>query len=84
MKALVLLPYWFYQDAKRLVKALKFSDVLPSAKVGIRPQLVDWETKSLVMDFKVEKSGDQVHVLNAVSPAFTCSVGVAGRVVAAV
>lgn len=74
-------PYWFYQDAKRLVKHLAYSDVLPSPKVGIRPQLVDWETKELVMDFKVLRSQKHIHVLNAISPAFTCAVGVSKHVV---
>ena len=40
---------------------------------GIRAQLLDKETLSLVQDFIVEGDGQSVHVLNAVSPAFTCS-----------
>ncbi len=40
---------------------------------GIRAQLLDKEKLSLVQDFVVEGDGKSVHVLNAVSPAFTCA-----------
>jgi len=39
---------------------------------GIRAQLVDIETKRLVDDFVIEGDNRSLHVLNAVSPAFTC------------
>lgn len=40
---------------------------------GIRAQLLNTRTKELVMDFIVEADEDSVHILNAVSPAFTAS-----------
>ena len=40
---------------------------------GIRAQLLDKEKLSLVQDFVVEGDNKSVHVLNAVSPAFTCA-----------
>lgn len=40
---------------------------------GIRAQLLDKKTLNLVQDFVVEGDRNSVHVLNAVSPAFTCS-----------
>lgn len=40
---------------------------------GIRAQLLNKKTRELVMDFVVEGDDNSVHVLNAVSPAFTCS-----------
>jgi len=40
---------------------------------GIRAQLLDKTTASLVQDFVIEGDKDSVHVLNAVSPAFTCA-----------
>ena len=49
----------FYSNAKKLVKGLEFRDILPSQKVGIRPQLIDWNTKQLVMDFVVLKDGNR-------------------------
>jgi len=41
---------------------------------GIRAQLVDVNEGRLVMDFVVESDEKSLHVLNAVSPAFTCSM----------
>lgn len=40
---------------------------------GIRAQLLDTTRGELVQDFVVEKTAGSVHVLNAVSPAFTCA-----------
>lgn len=40
---------------------------------GIRAQLLDKEKSMLVMDFVIEAGEKSIHVLNAVSPAFTCS-----------
>ncbi len=40
---------------------------------GIRAQLLDKTTSLLVQDFVIEADKDSVHVLNAVSPAFTCA-----------
>jgi len=42
-------------------------------KTGIRAQLIDVKTKKLEMDFKFEGDEKSFHVLNAVSPAFTCA-----------
>ena len=74
-------PGAFDRDAARLVKRYDPSDFEAAQKVGIRPQLVDWKTKQLVMDFLVEASGDTVHVLNPISPAFTSSMEIARRLV---
>ncbi|HHH27484.1 MAG TPA: L-2-hydroxyglutarate oxidase [Polyangiaceae bacterium] len=41
---------------------------------GIRAQLYDTRRKQLVMDFLFEGDDRSMHVLNAVSPAFTCSL----------
>lgn len=48
---------------------------------GIRAQLLDVTTYELVMDFIIEGDSDSVHVLNAVSPAFTCSFPFASHVI---
>lgn len=40
---------------------------------GIRAQLLDAQTRQLVQDFVVEGDRHSIHVLNAVSPAFTCA-----------
>jgi len=41
---------------------------------GIRAQLVSKKNKNLVMDFIIEKRENSLHILNAVSPAFTSSL----------
>jgi (S)-2-hydroxyglutarate dehydrogenase len=76
------LPHYFYRDAARLVKKLSPSDIIAATKVGIRPQLVDWRTKKMVMDFMVETDGRSVHILNPISPAFTSSMDLAQGIVA--
>lgn len=76
------LPSAFYRDAARLVKELSPDDLVAASKVGIRPQLVDWETKQLVMDFLVVADGPSIHVLNPISPAFTSSMDLAQGMVA--
>jgi L-2-hydroxyglutarate oxidase LhgO len=46
-------------------------DLIESNKVGIRAQLYNREKRDFEMDFIVEKRDNTIHVLNAVSPAFT-------------
>ena len=75
------IPSCFFNDAKKLVKELELDWMKDCPKVGIRPQLVNWQTKELMMDFLVEKQGDTVHVLNAISPAFTSSMAFANYVI---
>ncbi len=75
------LPAFFHRDAARLVRSYAPADFPAAPKVGIRPQLVDWRTKELVMDFLVEARDASVHVLNPISPAFTSSMDLARTVV---
>ena len=41
---------------------------------GIRAQLLNIRTKMLEMDFFMEGDGQSMHILNAVSPGFTCAL----------
>jgi len=43
-------------------------------KPGIRAQLLNIRKKKLEMDFVLEGDSKSLHILNAVSPAFTCSL----------
>ncbi len=70
----------FYSEAKKLVPALLPRNLTSSAKTGIRSQLVDWKEKKFVMDYVVFAEGDSLHVLNAISPAFTSSMSFAKHV----
>ncbi len=49
---------------------------------GIRAQLVDIRTRRLEMDFKYEGDDRSFHVLNAISPGFTCAFPFAAHLVA--
>lgn len=51
------------------------------SKPGIRAQLLNTQTLELVQDFVVEADAKSVHVLNAVSPAFTSSMPFANWVI---
>jgi L-2-hydroxyglutarate oxidase len=67
--------------AARLASGVKASDYRRWGKPGIRAQLMDLETKTLVMDFVLEGDARSLHVLNAVSPGFTCAMPFAAHVV---
>ena len=49
-------------------------------KPGIRAQLMQIHTRKLEMDFVLEGDTKSLHVLNAVSPAWTCSLPFAAHV----
>ncbi|MDY6934876.1 MAG: FAD-dependent oxidoreductase [Spirochaetota bacterium] len=74
-------PPFFYRDARSLVKGIEPEDIESTKKRGIRPQLVDWSQKELITDFMVLKDGNSVHILNAISPAFTSSLDFAKFVI---
>lgn len=51
---------------------------------GIRAQLFDSSKKDLVSDFVIVRDGDHFHLLNSISPAWTCSFQTSKNVVNAV
>lgn len=67
--------------AAALADGVKESDYRRWGKPGIRAQLIDIETRKLAMDFLLEGDADSLHVLNAVSPGFTCAFPFAAHVV---
>lgn len=71
----------FYGEARGLVHGLHLRDLLPGKRPGIRAQLVNTRKMELVNDFLIENGDRSTHVLNAVSPAFTCSLPFAEHVV---
>ncbi len=74
-------PKFFFDEVKELVENLAIKDIERSSKVGIRPQLVDWEKKKLVTDFVILKADNSIHILNTISPGFTSAIAVAQFVV---
>ncbi len=61
------------KEASRLVKNIDLNKFGSYMETGIRAQLLDKEKMRLVMDFVVEHGENSTHILNAVSPAFTCA-----------
>ncbi|MDR0659917.1 MAG: L-2-hydroxyglutarate oxidase [Prevotellaceae bacterium] len=63
----------FVNLARTMVYDINAKGFKEWSKPGIRAQLLNKKTKELVMDFVVEGDDKTIHVLNAVSPAFTSS-----------
>lgn len=68
------------KGASELVKGVTDASFGNYGRPGIRAQLLDKRTRTLVMDFHIEGDESSTHVLNAVSPAWTCSVPFAQHV----
>ena len=60
--------------AGELVEGVRLEHYSKWGKPGIRAQLLDIKKRRLEMDFVTEGDDRSMHVLNAVSPAFTCSL----------
>ncbi len=61
-------------SAATLIEGVRLADYTRWGRPGIRAQLVDMRERRLEMDFKFEGDERSFHVLNAVSPAFTCAL----------
>jgi L-2-hydroxyglutarate oxidase LhgO len=59
--------------ASALMDGVRREDYLRWGRPGIRAQLVDIKERRLEMDFVIQGDHRSMHILNAVSPAFTCS-----------
>jgi len=60
--------------AAELAEGIHRADFPRWGRAGIRAQLVDVRENRLEMDFKYEGDDRSFHVLNAVSPGFTCAL----------
>lgn len=60
--------------AAELVPGARVRDFRRWGRPGIRAQLLDTRTRRMVMDFCHEGDDRSFHVLNAVSPGFTCAL----------
>jgi len=72
---------YFTNLALKMVGKIDIKSFNQWSKPGIRAQLLDIETLELLQDFIVEGDDKSIHILNAVSPAFTCSFAFAQYVV---
>jgi L-2-hydroxyglutarate oxidase LhgO len=62
---------YFVSLATKMLKEVDSDGFTQWSKPGIRAQLLNTKTLELLQDFVVEGDDDTIHVLNAVSPAFT-------------
>ena len=60
--------------AKGLLEGVRLQDYRHWGKPGIRAQLLHLKTRKLEMDFVLQGDRKSLHVLNAVSPAWTCAL----------
>ncbi len=72
---------YFIRLAQNLVQNIDPKGFTEFTKPGIRAQLLDKKRSILVQDFVVEGDAQSVHILNAVSPAFTCAFPFADYIV---
>ena len=72
---------YFIHLATKMVKQIDPGGFTEFTKPGIRAQLLDKSTLSLVQDFIIEGDKSSTHILNAVSPAFTCAFPFAQHVI---
>jgi L-2-hydroxyglutarate oxidase LhgO len=73
--------YNLVKDASKLCKNLDAKSFKKWGRSGIRAQLFNIKNKSLEMDFVIDKDDYGIHVLNAISPAWTCSMPFAKYIV---
>lgn len=66
--------------AAELMEGVRPEDYRRWGRPGIRAQLIDRRTRKLLSDFVLQGDSRSLHVLNAVSPAFTCSLPFARHV----
>lgn len=69
------------RQASELATDVRLGQYTRWGQPGIRAQLLDVKRRTLVMDFVAQGDAESLHVLNAVSPAFTCSIPLARHIV---
>lgn len=68
----------FLKTLRRLVPSLTMDDIAPG-RAGVRAMLLDREGE-MVDDFRIERCGAHIHVLNAPSPAATACLAIGERI----
>ena len=64
----------FLDRLQRLIPSLEMDDITPG-RAGVRAMALDHDG-NMIDDFKIEYSGNAIHVLNAPSPAATASLAI--------
>ncbi len=71
----------FVKAAKQLIPSITSENLQYSLKSGIRAQLIDLQNLKLVDDFISLETESSIHVLNAISPAFTSGFELADLII---
>lgn len=73
--------YIAINEMKRILPSITLADFVVSSKVGIRPQLFDLALDKLEDDLVCLSNSNSIHILNAISPAFTASFELADYII---
>jgi L-2-hydroxyglutarate oxidase LhgO len=65
---------YIVKRAAVLARGVRAEDYTRWGKPGVRAQLFDVRRRALEMDFVLEQDERSLHILNAVSPGFTCAM----------
>ena len=80
-QAFLGIPAFFLKSAQDLIPRLNQSHIERSSKVGIRAQLFNLKTNKIVKDFLCLKGEKSLHIISAISPAFTASFSFADLII---
>jgi L-2-hydroxyglutarate oxidase LhgO len=72
---------YIVKRAAVLARGVRVEDYKRWGTPGVRAQLYDTRRRALEMDFVIEHAERSLHILNAVSPGFTCAMSFAEYVV---
>lgn len=68
----------FLRTLQRLIPSLTMDDIHPG-RAGVRAMLLGTDG-NMVDDFRIERRGNHIHVLNAPSPAATAALAIGGHI----
>ena len=77
----LFIPQILIKNARELIPNIELSQIKKSEKVGIRAQLYNLKERKIVDDFLCIKNDSSLHILNAISPAFTASFALADEII---
>ncbi|SDX81947.1 L-2-hydroxyglutarate oxidase [Lutibacter oricola] len=69
----------FVKELQKLMPSITVNDIQP-ARAGVRAQAIDFDG-NMVDDFKIMKHNNNIHVINAPSPAATACLAIADEIV---
>lgn len=69
----------FVKKAQMLIPEIE-QNMITKGNAGVRAQAID-NKGNLIMDFRIERKNNQVHLLNAPSPGATASLAIADYVI---